>query len=112
MELDLLRQICKLCGAPSRENWPGCEGLPWYEPMMRHLKNLSENCKVENGESVDNGDVAKPLCERYRRCILIEPFLKYHLTEEALRFVDYLLVLDPEQRPTAQEVLSARYLKS
>lgn len=101
-ELDLFRQICNLCGAPTKENWPKVEALPWYQPMMGHLRNSKPSKVAEKDE----------IFYKYTRCILSDPFLKWHLSDEALHFVDFMLVLDPEKRPTADEVLCAPYFRS
>ena len=30
-EIDQLQLICKVCGSPDPESWPGCTKLPWHE---------------------------------------------------------------------------------
>merc|ERR1712048_871564 len=40
-----------------------------------------------------------------------DPWLMHHCSDDILAFVDFLLVLDPEQRPSAEEVLLHPYFR-
>ena len=82
-ELDMIELICKICGTPTEENWPGVSQLP-LTPMM----------KLGN----------------YSRC-LRDCFKYSKLTWDAIAFdlVDKLLVLDPSKRLSASDALDHDY---
>eukprot|EP00484_Ammonia_sp_Unknown_P028307 CAMPEP_0197029054 /NCGR_PEP_ID=MMETSP1384-20130603/8593_1 /TAXON_ID=29189 /ORGANISM="Ammonia sp." /LENGTH=945 /DNA_ID=CAMNT_0042458157 /DNA_START=18 /DNA_END=2857 /DNA_ORIENTATION=+ len=102
VELDLFRQICNLCGLPEKaSNWPNVEQLPWFEQMMQHLKKSRPSNVSEKDE----------IFYKYQRCILTDPFLRYHMTDYALQFADFMLVLDPQQRPTVHDIIYHPYFR-
>ena len=75
-ELETLNLICKKCGTPTPENWPGVERLPHY--------NLVAGC---------------PPCARRLRDMYRE------LDAAALDLLERLLTLDPRRRVTAARAL-------
>lgn len=82
-ELETLNLICKKCGTPTPENWPGVERLPHY--------NLVAGC---------------PPCPRRLRDMYRE------LDAAALELLEGLLTLDPRKRVTAARALESDWLWS
>ncbi len=99
-ELDLFRQICNLCGIPNQSNWPNVDKLPWYQPMIQHLKKSKPSSKDQ-----------QIFC-KYKRCILEDPFLRYHMKDDTLHFSDFMLILDPQKRATANDILCHPYFRA
>jgi cell division cycle 2-like len=84
-EVDQLSKIFELCGIPTESTWPSFRRLP----NARSLK-LPKN-------PVAQGSVLRSKF----------PFL----TSEGCKLLTGLLALNPEKRPTAQEVLDSKYFR-
>lgn len=82
-DLEQLQMLCKYCGTPSEETYPGVSELPDYRKL---------NLKPE-------------------KRILREYLLGKHIDKDAVDLIDRMLVMDPKQRISAPEALEHEYFK-
>lgn len=82
-DLEQLQTVCKFCGTPTEENYPGVSKLPDYSKV--HLK--------------------------MEKRIIKEYLLGKNLDVQAVDLIDKMLVLDPKRRITAREALEHEYFK-
>lgn len=103
-ELDQFRQICALCGIPNEENWPSCSSMQWYSKLIEYLPQ-------SNGQWIDIFYDAHTSQLKNIRRILTDPYLQQKCSMSALHFADFMFVLDPQQRPTCDDILLHPYFR-
>ncbi|RPA86311.1 Pkinase-domain-containing protein, partial [Ascobolus immersus RN42] len=80
-DIDQLDIIYDVLGTPSKEDWPDLTTMPWYNLLKTPVKKPS----------------------RFRQDY------GHLLTEQALELVEWTFKYDPENRPTAEQVLKHPY---
>lgn len=80
-ELSQLEKVYGVLGTPTRAEWPGIADLPWFELMQ-------------------------PATRRPRQ---LDAMFTSLLSPAALELIKWCFKYDPEQRPTAEEVLQHEY---
>eukprot|EP00051_Salpingoeca_urceolata_P015478 m.200746 g.200746 ORF g.200746 m.200746 type:complete len:537 (+) comp18409_c0_seq7:390-2000(+) len=86
-DLDQLMEIYKLCGTPTLESWPGHKELPggkFVEPKQKWPRSVER---------------------RFQKAFRID-------CPSGIDFVDFLLVMDPKQRPDANKALDHSFFWS
>ncbi|KAG7400126.1 hypothetical protein PHYBOEH_006834 [Phytophthora boehmeriae] len=90
-ELEQITKIFDICGTPTTESWPDYKFLP-------HSSSFVPD---------------KPKPKRLREYLMRETTARKRiLPKGAIELMEALLVLDPEQRPTAIDCLSSQYFKA
>ena len=82
-EQEQLEMICKICGTPTPDNWPGVVHLSLFNSLIDLSKKIYPRI------------VRKEYC---------------YFPEDALDLVDKILTLDPDRRLTAEECLKHKFL--
>ncbi|RLN59701.1 hypothetical protein BBJ29_006537, partial [Phytophthora kernoviae] len=90
-ELEQITKIFDICGTPTTESWPDYKFLPHSSSFVPE----------------------KPKPKRLREYLMRETTARKRiLPKGAIELMEALLVLDPEQRPTASDCLSSQYFKA
>lgn len=90
-EVSQLECIFKTCGHPTEENWP----------------NIERTCRLWRNFKPGDGEVTRP--RRLREALRAQVRNPRWMTDNALDLIDHLMILNPDNRWSAQKALLADY---
>lgn len=90
-EVSQLECIFKTCGHPTKENWP----------------NIERTCRLWKKFKPGDGEVTRP--RRLREALRAQVRNPRWMTDNALDLIDHLMILNPDNRWSAQKALLADY---